>query len=96
MGSEELLSHQAGICLICACENPNNRLGRFLLMRTGALTATGVCAALFLAEGADRCDVLVLARGAIAEQRESCLSDGLFHSARCPEVVRNLTGTYDE
>ncbi len=94
MGNEEFLSHQAGICLLCACENPNNRLARFLLARAGAMSATGVCAALFIADSTDRRDLLLLARGAIAEQRESCLSDGLFDSTRCPEVVRNMTGTY--
>jgi hypothetical protein len=89
------LSEQAGICLMCACENPVNRLARMLLERAGALTATGVVAAVFIANNSERQGLLMLAREAIAEQRDSCLREGLFASDRCPDavVVRSNTGT---
>jgi hypothetical protein len=93
---EELsLSEQAGICLMCACENPVNRIARLLLDRAGALTATGVVAAVFIASNKDRQELLMLARGAVAEQRDRCLRDGLFASDRCPDLVvaRSKNGT---
>ncbi len=96
MASETPLSNQAGICLMCACENGDNRLARLLLVRAGAMSATGVIAAVFIADSHERGDLLVLARGAIAEQRDRCLREGLFASYRCPDSVRKKTGTDDE
>jgi hypothetical protein len=55
---------------MCACENAQNRLSRLLLERAGALTATGVVATFFIATSEERQQLLLLARGAIAEQRE--------------------------
>lgn len=78
---------------MCACENPVNRLSRLLLERAGALTATGVVAAVFIAGNAERQELLLLARGAIAEQRDRCLHEGLFASDRCPDSVRLKTGS---
>lgn len=78
---------------MCACENPVNRLSRLLLERAGALTATGVVAAVFIAGNAERQELLLLARGAIAEQRDRCLREGLFASDRCPDSVRLKTGS---
>lgn len=91
MGIDTPLSGQAGICLMCACENADNRLGRFLLGRTEALSATGVVAAVFIAGSAERDELLFLARGAIAEQRERCMREGLFKQERCPEIVKAKT-----
>lgn len=82
------LPEQAGICLKCACETGQNRLARLLLVRAGAQTTLGVDAALFIATGEERQQLLLLARGAIAVQRDSCLREGLFDSERCPDVVR--------
>jgi hypothetical protein len=90
------LSNQAGVCLMCACENAENRLSRLLLGRAEALSATGVVAAVFIADCAERDDLLLLARGAIAEQRDRCLREGLFADHRCPDSVRRKTGTDDE
>jgi len=73
---------------MCACENAQNRLSRLLLERAGALTATGVVAAVFIATSEERQQLLLLARGAIAEQRDSCLRVGLFASDRCPDAVK--------
>jgi hypothetical protein len=39
---------------MCACENAQNRLSRLLLERAGALTATGVVAAVFIATSEER------------------------------------------
>ncbi len=91
MGRDVPLSDQAGICLMCACENANNRLAQFLLARAGAMTATGVVAAVFIADSGARDELLFLARGAIAEQRERCIREGLFKEERCPEVVKAKT-----
>jgi hypothetical protein len=87
------LPEQAGICLMCACENPQNRLARNLLGSAGALSSTGVIAAVFIADSSERESLLLLARGAIAEQRARCMSEGLFASHRCPDSVRAKTGT---
>lgn len=87
------LPEQAGICLMCACENQENRLARDLLGSAGALSATGVIAAVFIADSSEREFLLLLARGAIAEQRARCLTEGLFVSDRCPDSVRAKTGT---
>ncbi len=80
---------------MCACENRENRLARFLLGQAGAMSATGVIAAVFIADSNERDELLALARGAIAEQREQCLNRGLFASHRCPEIVLQKTGTDD-
>lgn len=78
---------------MCACENPVNRLAHFLLWQAGAMSATGVIAAVFIAGSNERDELLALARGAIAEQRAECLSRGLFASHRCPDIVLQKTGT---
>jgi hypothetical protein len=96
MSNEVPLSNQAGVCLMCACENAENRLARLLLGRAGAMSATGVVAAVFIADCKERDDLLLLARGAIAEQRDRCFREGLFAAHRCPESVRQKTGTDDE
>jgi hypothetical protein len=93
MNQSAPLPEQAGICLMCACENQQNRLARNLLSSAGALSSTGVIAAVFIADSSERESLLLLARGAIAEQRARCLSEGLFASHRCPDTVRAKTGT---
>ena len=96
MSNEVPLSNQAGVCLMCACENAENRISRLLLGRAGAMSATGVVAAVFIADSKEREDLLLLARGAIAEQRDRCLREGLFAAHRCPDSLRKKTGTDDE
>ena len=81
---------------MCACENAQNRLSPLLLEKTGALTATGVVAAVFIATSEERQQLLLLARGAIAEKRDRCLREGLFASDRCPDAVKqNVSGIAD-
>ena len=80
---------------MCACENAENRIASLLLRSAGAMTATGVVAAVFIADNSEREALLLLARGAIAEQRDHCTREGLFAPHRCPDVVRAKTGTED-
>lgn len=84
MGSKprELPEH-AERCLNCACENESNPFGRALLEEAGALTATGVVAAIFIAGSEAHERLTIRARAAIAGQRAMCERQGPFRPDRC-------------
>ena len=72
------LPEQATRCLTCACKNDENESAAELMADAEALTATGVIAAIFLADSEVHRDLTALAREAIAEQREWCERNGPF------------------
>lgn len=80
--SRELPEH-AGQCLTCACEDELNQPARVLLAEAEALTATGVLAAIFIADSDAHASLTIRAREAIAEQRARCERDGPFRPERC-------------
>jgi len=77
------LPDQSTRCLTCACENRENHAAKELLAKADALSATGVVAAIFLADSNQHLDLTERARRAIAEQREWCDRHGPFQT-RCP------------
>ena len=81
-GSRDLPDHSTR-CLTCACENRENRAATELLAQADALSATGVVAAIFLANSDQHMDLTERARRAIGEQREWCDRHGPS-LARCP------------
>jgi hypothetical protein len=86
-GKRRDLPDHATRCLTCACENRENDAAGELLARAEALSATGVIAAIFLADSDQHRDLTARAREAIAEQRESCDANGPF-TANCPLHAR--------
>lgn len=72
------LTDQATRCLTCACLNRENRAAVELLETAEALTATGVVAAIFLADSDSHHALTHQARHAIAEQRAWCHEHGAF------------------
>lgn len=72
------LPEQATRCLTCACLNRENRAAANLLDIAEALTATGVVAAIFLADSDSHYALTQQARHAIAEQRAWCHAHGAF------------------
>lgn len=81
------LPEQATRCLTCACENWENRAANDLLGAADALTATGVVAALFVADSQQHRELVDRARDAIAEQRAWCDEHGAFEP-NCPLLAR--------
>ena len=77
------LPEQTTRCLTCACSNRENHAAAELLANAEALTATGVVAAIFLADSEQHQDLTLRARRAIAEQRAWCHTHGVFHP-NCP------------
>jgi hypothetical protein len=78
------LPEQATRCLTCACANAANAAAAELLRQAGALTATGVIAAIFLAQSDLRWSLTEQARHAIAEQRQWCEVHGAWDASVCP------------
>ena len=72
------LPEQATRCLTCACKNGENASASELMAEADALTATGVIAAIFLADSEVHQDLTTLAREAIREQRDWCERNGPF------------------
>lgn len=88
------LPDQATICLVCACENRENGSASSLLTRTGAQSATGVIAAIFLAPREERWILTEHARCAVGLQREWCDRHGPFDPHRCTvERLKKRSGT---
>ena len=79
------IPERAAACLACACEDARNVAARQLLFATEALSATGVLAAIVIAESEEHKRIVELARLAIAEQREICRTEGPFREYRCGE-----------
>jgi hypothetical protein len=77
------LPEQATHCLTCACRNGENAAATELMADAEALTATGVIAAIFLADSEVHHDLTMQAREAIREQREWCEAKGTFRED-CP------------
>jgi hypothetical protein len=86
-GKRRDLPDHATRCLTCACENRENHAATDLLRKAEALSATGVIAAIFLADSEQHRDLTLRARHAIAEQREWCDSRGPFNE-NCPIHAR--------
>lgn len=70
-------------CLGCACSNVANEAGQELLRVTDALTSAGVLAAVFIADSIEHERLLLLALGAIQEQRRWCDENGPFRTSEC-------------
>ena len=78
------LPEQSGECLGCACSNPENLAARELLNQTGATSAVGVLATIFVADSPEHDTIVALSRDAIVEQRAWCEANGPFKSNGCP------------
>lgn len=88
---ERGLPDQSTRCLTCACANADNAAAGRLLREAEALTATGVIAAIFLAQSGSRWQLTEHARQAIAEQRAWCASHGAWDAHACPfEWIRKV------
>lgn len=79
------IPERAAACLACACEDVRNGAARHLLATTQALSATGVLAAIVIAESEEHKRIVELARNAISDQREICRTEGPFREIRCGE-----------
>lgn len=77
------LPDQSTHCLTCACRNEQNVAAAELLADADALSATGVIAAIFLADSEVHHDLTTQARESIREQREWCQANGVFRED-CP------------
>lgn len=82
---------QAVDCLNCACLNLENAAVVDLLTTSAARTATGVIAAIYVANHHDHCELVSLTRQAIFEQRRWCREHGGFRLTECrrAEAIAN-------